>query len=81
MKKILLLLLVVFFISGCTTMKQRAIKKCKESGADTVQMGSSDGSASVVPTYGLGTVFTSSNSTLATYNCERLLKDEKTNTP
>ena len=78
MKKILLLVLVVFFTSGCATMKQQAIEKCKESGADTVQMSSNNGGFGIG--YALGPVFTntySGNSTSASYNCARLLEDNK----
>lgn len=71
-------LVVMILLSGCLSQRELAVRECLDSGAETITMSDNDINTNFYPVFGtVGVASTSSKSTSRTYNCKKLLLEEK----
>ncbi len=62
------------FLLNCLTVKEKAIRKCRDTGADEVSVNETTGT-----TQAFGGLYAQSEGTSTKYNCKKLLSENKEN--
>ena len=75
-KKLWLMILTSLTLTGCLTTRDLAIRQCRETGAETVTLSSSQSDSHLFSGF-LPTVTTNTNNQSSQFNCQKLLKEEK----